>query len=53
MLYCIDTKKSKHCFGCVNIKEKEYCIFNKQYTQQAYEELVPKLIQYMQKTHMW
>ena len=44
----METKKSKNCFGCVNVKEKEYCIFNKQYTKEAYERIVPQLIQQMQ-----
>jgi hypothetical protein len=53
LLYCIDTKKSKHCFGCVNMKEKEYCIFNKQYTKENYELLVPRLIERMRQAGQW
>ncbi|MBU0626703.1 hypothetical protein KKG31_00385 [Patescibacteria group bacterium] len=34
-------------FGCVGLKKKQYCIFNKQYTQEEYEKLVPQLIQKM------
>jgi uncharacterized Fe-S cluster protein YjdI len=25
-----------NCFGCVGLKDKEYCIFNKQYTKEEY-----------------
>jgi len=46
-MFCIG---AKHCFGCVGIKNKEYCIFNKQYTKEQYEELVPKIINHMKKT---
>ncbi len=49
LLYCIEVKKSKHCFWCVNMRDKEYCIFNKQYTKEAYETIVPKLLQDIKK----
>ena len=38
------------CFACIWLRNKQYCIFNKQYTKEAYEELVPKIIEHMQKT---
>lgn len=53
LIYCIDVKKSKNCFLCVNLEEKEYCILNKQYSKEQYEELVPKIIQYMTKIWEW
>jgi hypothetical protein len=34
-------------FGCVGLKNKKYCILNKQYTKEQYEELVPKIIKHM------
>jgi hypothetical protein len=34
----------------VGLRNKEYCIFNKQYTKEAYEELVVKIIEYMKTT---
>ncbi|MDP2669631.1 MAG: hypothetical protein Q8O99_01100 [bacterium] len=39
-------------FGCSNLRNKQYCIFNKQYTQEEYEQLVPKIITHMQETPM-
>ncbi len=36
-----------NCFGCTQIKKKSYCILNKQYTKEQYEELVPKIIKHM------
>ncbi|MEI8091823.1 MAG: hypothetical protein WCG98_06500 [bacterium] len=41
MFYC------HHCFGCVGLKNKEYCILNTQYTQQEYEQIVPEIIDYL------
>ena len=32
------------CFACVGLKNKQYCILNKQYAKTEYEELVPKII---------
>jgi hypothetical protein len=28
------------CFGCVNLRKKSYCIFNKQYTKEEYREKI-------------
>ena len=38
---------SSDCFGCVSIRNKKYCILNKQYTKEEYEELLPKIIAHM------
>lgn len=48
--YCFN---SKNLFGCSGLRKKEYCIFNKQYTKEEYEELVPKIIEHMKKTGEW
>ncbi|MEK9130137.1 MAG: hypothetical protein AAB526_01945, partial [Patescibacteria group bacterium] len=45
--YCYGVVGSNNCFGCVNLKNKEYCILNKQYSKEEYEELVPKIIEHM------
>jgi len=37
----------QNCFGCVGLKNKSYCILNKQYTKEEYQELVPKIIKHM------
>lgn len=44
---------SNNCFGCVGLKWKSYCILNKQYTQEEYNKLVPKIIEHMQSTWEW
>jgi hypothetical protein len=36
-----------NCFGCIGLRNKKYCILNKQYTKEEYEELVPKIIKHM------
>ncbi len=35
------------CFGCVGLRKKKYCILNKQYSKEEYEELVGKIRQHM------
>ncbi len=45
--YCHNCFSSSDLFGCVGLKNKKYCILNKQYTKEEYEELVPKIKQQM------
>ena len=40
-------KGSQNLFGCVGVRSKKYCILNKQYTKEEYEELLPKIIAHM------
>src|SRR5207302_864058 len=42
--YCISVRRCQDCFGCVGIKDKQYCIFNKQYTKEEYFALREKII---------
>jgi hypothetical protein len=60
--YCFKSKfvfYSDNCFNCSNIfwciwlRDKSYCILNKQYTKEQYEKLVPKIIEHMRKTWEW
>lgn len=54
LLYCIGlVKNSKNCFGCVNLKNAQYCILNKQYTKEEYEKQVARIIEHMQGTGEW
>jgi len=43
MEYSIISFNSHHLFGCVGLRNKQYCILNKQYSREEYEELVPKI----------
>lgn len=51
---CTDAYYSVFCgscaniFGCVGLRNKEHCIFNKQYTKAEYEELVPRIREHME-----
>lgn len=45
--YSDDCFNSEYLFGCIGIKKKEYCIFNKQYTKEEYDVLVAKIRAHM------
>jgi hypothetical protein len=45
--YSINCHGSHHLFGCYGMRNKSYCILNRQYTKEDYEILVPKIIQHM------
>ena len=45
--YCITSPGVSDIFGCVGLKKKQYCILNKRYSKEEYEELVPKIIKHI------
>lgn len=47
--YCVDTMWSQDCFGCVGLRNAQYCIFNRQCTKEQYEKIVPQVIKQMQQ----
>ena len=53
MLYSAFCVSCKNCFGCTGLHRKQYCILNKQYTKEEYEEIVPRLITHMRETGEW
>ena len=52
---CLNTEYSYNChgcnniFGCVSLKKKNYCIFNKEYSKEEYFMLREKIIDHMNK----
>ena len=53
LFYCDNCHGCKNCFGCCGLRNKEYCVFNKQYSAEDYEKLVPKIIEKMMETKEW
>ncbi|MEK7564047.1 MAG: hypothetical protein AAB510_00560 [Patescibacteria group bacterium] len=39
----------KDIFGCEGLRKKQYCILNKQYSKEEYNELLPKIIKHMEE----
>lgn len=47
--YCGWCIGSKNNFGCANLKRKQYCILNKEYSKEEYERLKATIIEDMKK----
>lgn len=45
--YSYLTINCSDCFGCVGLRNKQYCILNHQYSKEEYEKLVPQIIENM------
>ncbi len=45
--YCYGVLSSSDCFGCVGIHHKRFCILNKQYSEEEYQTLLPRIIAHM------
>ena len=47
--YCINCYNCENCFGCAGLRNKKYCIFNKQYTEEEYwrtlDEIKTKMLE--------
>lgn len=43
MEYCDTCWSCHYCFGCVGLKGKSYCVFNKQYSKEDYEDIVKRI----------
>lgn len=53
LLYCNNCRNCEDCFGCVSLRHSRHCIFNRQYSKEDYEELVPRIIAHMRTTGEW
>ena len=42
-VFLLDCKNCQYCFGCVGLRNKQYYIFNKPYSQKEYEEKIREL----------
>jgi hypothetical protein len=45
--YSEECQNCLNVFGCEGLRKKQYCILNKQYTKEEYEEILPKIIKQM------
>jgi hypothetical protein len=46
--YCDRVINCSYCFGCVHIKNRSYCILNKQYLKEEYFDMVEKIKKHME-----
>lgn len=45
--YSLNCHGCSDLFGCLGLRNKKYCILNKQYSKEEYEALVPKIKEHM------
>jgi len=45
--YSYNCHSCSHCFGCAGLRNREYCILNRQYSKEEYEKLVPQIKKHM------
>lgn len=53
VFYSMFCYNCQNLFGCTGLSRKQYCIFNKQYSKEEYENLVSKIIKHMMETKEW
>ena len=51
--YCDNCYACQDCFGCAGLKNKRYCILNKQYTKEEYVKIVTQLTERMKVSGEW
>ncbi|MCF7812718.1 hypothetical protein K9M59_03965 [Candidatus Gracilibacteria bacterium] len=51
--YSIDLYNCQNCFGSTSLKKEKYCILNKKYSREEYEQLTSKIIEHMKQTGEW
>jgi hypothetical protein len=47
LTYADNCYASTNLFGCVGLRKKEYCVLNRQYEKEGYDELVKKIVAHM------
>jgi hypothetical protein len=40
--FLFDCRNCQYCLGCVGLRNRSYCIFNRQYSKEEYEEFIKK-----------
>ncbi len=53
VLYSYDCHNSSNLFWCIWLRDKQYCIFNKQYSKDEYDRKVIQIIESMKNTWEW
>ncbi len=53
MFYSDNCHSCSHCFGCISLRHKKYCILNTQYSENEYLALLPKIRAHMESTGEW
>ena len=52
-MYCFHCEDSSHLFACIGLRNREYCIFNVQYSKDEYQRLLSSLWDYLKSKSIW
>lgn len=53
LFYSDSCYSCKDCFGCVGLRNKQFCVFNKQYREDEYYALMARIIEQMRERGEW
>ena len=53
LTYCSNCERCSNLFGCVGLTDKEYCVFNKQYTREEYSQLREEIVIRLKARGTW
>ncbi len=53
VFYCDMVNNSSYLFGCIGLNHGKYCILNKQYSREEYEEMVSRIVEKMKVDGEW
>jgi len=47
------SRSSSNLLGCIALRHKKHCIFNKQYSKDEYEDLAKRIVEHMKEAGEW
>lgn len=50
--FCINSTGLKNCLGCVGLSQKQYCILNRQFTKEEYEQISTQIKQELKEKNL-
>lgn len=53
LAYCQYCWNCADCFGCFGLRNKKYCVFNKQYSKDEYGKLTARIVEKMAEVGEW
>ncbi|KKP83514.1 MAG: hypothetical protein UR85_C0004G0108 [Candidatus Nomurabacteria bacterium GW2011_GWF2_35_66] len=49
-MFLFDCRNCQDCFGCVNLRNKRYCVFNEQFSKEDYESFLSSIKPFSRET---
>jgi hypothetical protein len=51
--YCLELRSCRDLFGCAGLKNQQYCVLNKKFEREEYEDLRARIVEHMRETGEW